>query len=277
MKLYVSDLDGTLLRNNATLSQFSKQSLRELIENGVHFTVASARSLVSIQDFLDGVSLHLPVIAFNGAFISDLETGKHRIINYLHRSIVPELYQLVEEYKCGAFISSFNGKEDCLYFNQLHNGGMEWYYNNRFKQKDPRLRHIADLKQAFNEKIVCMTIINRKEYLIELTDRIERLFSNQVEVHLSENQYSPGWFWLTVHDYKATKDQAIKTLIREYGYDPNQLTVFGDNVNDIKMFKAAAEAVAVKNATEELKRYATRIIGTNEEDSVVKFIKEQNL
>jgi hydroxymethylpyrimidine pyrophosphatase-like HAD family hydrolase len=106
--------------------------------------------------------------------------------------------------------------------------------------------------------------------------RIERLFSNQVEVHLSENQYSPGWYWLTVHDYKATKDQAIKTLIREYGYDPNQLTVFGDNVNDIKMFKAAAEAVAVKNATEELKRYATRIIGTNEEDSVVKFIKEQN-
>lgn len=101
-------------------------------------------------------------------------------------------------------------------------------------------------------------------------------FSNQVEVHLAENQYSPGWYWLTVHDYKASKDQAIKTLIHEYGYDQNQLTVFGDNVNDIKMFKSASEAVAVKNATDELKKYATKVIGSNQEDSVVKYIKEDN-
>jgi HAD superfamily hydrolase (TIGR01484 family) len=137
MKLYVSDLDGTLLRNNATLSEFSKRTLRDLVKQGVHFTVASARSVVSIRNFLDGVPLHLPVIAFNGAFISDLETGKHRIINHLNQSIVPELYELVKEHKCGTFISSFNGKEDCLYYSKLHNKGMDWYYNTRVRQKDP--------------------------------------------------------------------------------------------------------------------------------------------
>jgi HAD superfamily hydrolase (TIGR01484 family) len=110
MKLYVSDLDGTLLRNNATLSEFSKRTLRDLIKQGVHFTVASARSLVSIRNFLDGVPLHLPVIAFNGAFISDLETGKHRIINHLNQSIVPELYELVKEHKCGTLFLVLMGK-----------------------------------------------------------------------------------------------------------------------------------------------------------------------
>lgn len=276
MKLYVSDLDGTLLQNNATLSEFSKQTLRDLIKQGVHFTVASARSVVSIRNFLDEVPLKLPVIAFNGAFISDLETGKHRIINHLNHSIVPELYELVEEHKCGSFISSFNGNEDCLYYSSLHNKGMDWYYNTRVKQKDPRLRHIHDLKDTFNDQVVCLTIIDRKENLLKLTDRIMKEFSNQVEVHLAENQYSPGWYWLTVHDCKASKDQAIKTLIQEYGYDQNQLTVFGDNVNDIKMFKFASEAVAVKNATDELKKYAIKVIGSNEEDSVVKYIKEDN-
>lgn len=276
MKLYVSDLDGTLLQNNATLSEFSKQTLRDLIKQGVHFTVASARSVVSIRNFLDEVPLQLPVIAFNGAFISDLETGKHRIINHLNHSIVPELYELVEEHKCGSFISSFNGNEDCLYYSSLHNKGMDWYYNTRVKQKDPRLRHIHDLKDTFNDQVVCLTIIDRKENLLKLTDRIMKEFSNQVEVHLAENQYSPGWYWLTVHDCKASKDQAIKTLIQEYGYDQNQLTVFGDNVNDIKMFKFASEAVAVKNATDELKKYAIKVIGSNEEDSVVKYIKEDN-
>jgi hydroxymethylpyrimidine pyrophosphatase-like HAD family hydrolase len=154
---------------------------------------------------------------------------------------------------------------------------MDWYYNTRVRQKDPRLRHIHDLKGAFNDQVVCLTIINRKENLLKLTDRIMKEFSKQVEIHLSENQYSPGWYWLTIHDYKASKDQAIKTLIQEYGYDQNQLTVFGDNVNDIKMLKSASEAVAVRNATDELKRYATRIIGSNEEDSVVKYIKEDNM
>jgi Cof subfamily protein (haloacid dehalogenase superfamily) len=277
MKLYVSDLDGTLLRNDATLSEFSKRTLNDLLKKDVHFTVASARSVASIRKFLEGIPLRLPVIAFNGAFISDLETGKHRIINHIDTSIVPKLYELIEEYKCGAFLSSFNGKEDCLYYSELHNEGMAWYHNSRVKQKDPRLRHINNLKNVFDEKIVCFTIINRKENLLELTDRVESLFSNQVEVLLSENQYSPGWYWLTIHDVKASKDQAINTLIQEYGYDPNQLTVFGDNVNDIKMFNAASEAVAVKNATEDLKRYATKIIGTNEEDSVVKYIEQENL
>lgn len=135
MKLYVSDLDGTLLQNNATLSEFSKQTLRDLIKQGVHFTVASARSVVSIRNFLE--------------------------------SIVPELYELVEEHKCGSFISSFNGNENCLYYSSLHNKGMDWYYNTRVKQKDPRLRHIHDLKDTFNDQVVCLTIIDRKENLLK--------------------------------------------------------------------------------------------------------------
>jgi Cof subfamily protein (haloacid dehalogenase superfamily) len=277
MKLFVSDLDGTLLRNNAALSEYGKKTLTELIEQGVHFTVASARSVVAIQKILHRVPIQLPVIEFNGAFISDLQTGKHRIINHINSTIVEELFGIVEDYKCGTFISSFNGKEDCLYYSNLNNEGMNWYYQDRTNQKDRRLRYICDLRDTFKDQIVCFTIINRKENLIELAELIKKTFSNQVEVHLFENQYSPGWYWLTVHDWKSTKDQAIITLVQEYGYDQNQLTVFGDNSNDIKMFKIASEAVAVDNATEELKRYATKIIGTNEEDSVVKYIMEDNM
>lgn len=87
-----------------------------------------------------------------------------------------------------------------------------------------------------------------------------------------ENQYSPGWYWLTAHDYRATKDQGIKTVLDRLGFSPNELTVFGDNANDIKMFKLAGKAIAVNNATQELKSYASEVIGSNEEDSVVKYI-----
>ena len=79
--IYISDLDGTLLTKNAVLSDFSKNKLQELLEDGLLFTVASARSVVSMAVALHGLKLPLPIVEFNGAFISDLESGRHEIIN----------------------------------------------------------------------------------------------------------------------------------------------------------------------------------------------------
>ena len=52
--LFVSDLDGTLLRNDATLSDFSKDHLNELLRSGMLFTVASARSVITMASMLKG-------------------------------------------------------------------------------------------------------------------------------------------------------------------------------------------------------------------------------
>lgn len=275
MTLYISDLDGTLLRNNGELSDFSRIHLNRLVNEGVSFTVASARSVVAIRKILNGVSFHLPVIEFNGAFISDLQTGRHHLINHMDPVIVPEIYDRVKGYGCEAFISTYNGQEDCLYYHQIENDGMLWYHNDRLNHRDHRLRYTPWIKDTFRDQVICFTIINRKHRLEELAAEIEEIYDGKVEVHLFENQYSPGWYWLTIHDHRATKDQAIRCLVDEYNYDPDRLTVFGDHTNDIKMFKAAARSIAVANACDELKRYATDIIGPNETDSVVRFIMDE--
>ena len=65
--IYISDLDGTLVNDNAELSKYAIQNLNALIADGLPLTVASARSIVSIQQMLNGIELPLPVICFNGA------------------------------------------------------------------------------------------------------------------------------------------------------------------------------------------------------------------
>jgi hypothetical protein len=271
-QIYVSDLDGTLLRSDATLSDYSKRHLIELLDNGLMFTVASARSVVAMQNILQGVPLRLPVIEFNGAFLSDLATGKHEVIHEIDRRIVPEILHLVRQHRCLPFVSTFNGKEDCLYYESIANEGMRWYFDDRTKAKDKRLRHAANLSDTFRDHVICFTVIDRKEALSGLAAELEQRYSESIEIHFFENEYSSGWYWLTAHDRRATKDQAIRILLDRLGLSANELTVFGDNANDIKMFKLAARAVAVSNATDELKRYATQIIGTNDEDSVVRYI-----
>lgn len=47
--IFISDMDGTLLKNDATLSDFSRNALIRMINEGLNFTVASARSVVNLK------------------------------------------------------------------------------------------------------------------------------------------------------------------------------------------------------------------------------------
>lgn len=270
--VYISDLDCTLLTNNATLSNYSKSVLRELLQDGLLFTVASARSVVSMQTMLTGLKLTLPVVEFNGAFLSDLETGRHQIINCIEPSVVEDIYQLIHHFGCVPFISTFNGKEDCTYYRDIINDGMHWYLKDRLANKDKRWRSVDDLTHSFCDQVVCLTIVGSAAVLSDLEIAVREKYGKIVETHYFENQYSPGWYWLTIHDWRATKDQAIRILLKRYDLSGSELVVFGDHNNDIKMFQVAHRAIAVANATAELKSHATHVIGSNEEDSVVKYI-----
>ncbi len=272
--VYISDMDGTLLTDAATLSPFSKSILRELLQDGLPFTVASARSVVSMRAMLQGLKLRLPIVEFNGAFISDLESGRHEIINSIEPGIVENVYRLIGDFDCVPFISSFNGTEDCTYYKDIINDGMEWYLNDRLSNKDKRWRAAEDLTHAFNDRVVCLTVVGCPDVLLELEAAIREQHAERVETHHFENRYSPGWYWLTIHDYRATKARAIQVLLESYGLKGHEVVVFGDHNNDIKMFQMAGRAVAVANATAELKRHATEVIGCNEDDSVMKYIRD---
>lgn len=140
---YISDLDGTLLRSDASLSSYSKSCLNEMIADGLQFTVASARSVVSMRTILDGLEINLPIIEFNGAFISDLKTGHHEVINKIDRGRVEAIYHLINSRGYFPFISTYNGEQDCLYFSEITNEGMDWYYKNRVLHNDPRFYGIG--------------------------------------------------------------------------------------------------------------------------------------
>lgn len=272
--VYISDLDGTLLTNSATLSDFSRMELCRLLSEGLNFSVASARSVISMQSILRGVPIKLPVVEFNGAFISDLQTGRHETINSIDSAVVKEVYALIESFGPKPFISTHNGTEDCLYYCDILNEGMQWYVNDRTIKGDRRLRRSQNAKAALREQVVCLTSIGTAEMLAELYEAVLERHGAHLEAHLFENHYSPGWYWFTVHDSKATKANAVRTVLEAQGLNNSELVVFGDHINDLKLFSMATEAIAVSNANPAAIKQATRIIGSNEEDSVVKYICE---
>ena len=276
-KIYVSDLDGTILRNDGTISDYSKIKLTELIESGINITVASARSINSIRHVLPNIPFKLPVIEINGSFISDFKTGEHLVVNDMSNDILEEVFECVKDYNCLPFVSAFDGSRDRLYYSSLPNDGMQWYYDDRVMCNDVRLTKIGDLEESFFDYVVGFTVINTKQQLVNLARKMAKEFSDKLEMHFFENPYSPPWYWLTIHDKKACKSYATKELVQIAGFSMKDLVVFGDNLNDINMFKMADKAVAVSNASDQIRKLASEVIGSNEEDSVIKYIlKDSN-
>lgn len=271
--LYISDLDGTLLARNGRLSRFSRTTLQELLAEGLPFSVASARSVASIRAVLDGLPLELPVIELNGALISDLHTGRHEVINAIAPEVAEDIYGLLVARGHGPIIATFDGQVDCLYHSALANEGMQWYVADVTAQANRAVRCPDDLTDALADRVLCITVIGRYGPLAELELALGERHGASVEMHLFENPYSRGWYWLTVHDRRATKAQGVRTLVEMCGLRTEELVVFGDEVNDIKIFEIAAHAVAVENAHPRLKSVATHVIGSNEADSVAKYMR----
>ena len=67
--LYVSDLDGTLLNTKDRISDYSIETINGLVERGMLFTYATARSLVSASKVAQGLSANIPVIVYNLSLI----------------------------------------------------------------------------------------------------------------------------------------------------------------------------------------------------------------
>lgn len=274
--LYLSDLDGTLLDSAGEVSERTRSGLRALLEAGLPFSVASARSYFSIQKLFGAdMPFRLPIIEFNGAFLTDYHTGEHLEVYSLGRELGEELFDRVLGAGLRPFVCSFDGREDCLHYDELVNSGMAWYEERRRMAGDSRLRRTLDLRGTMREDVVSLTVMAPDAPRIQaLRDELRETYGQKLQLFCYENEYKKGNWWLTIHHERASKHIAMKQLREQYA-PGSRLTAFGDNVNDLSMLKNADVAVAVGNAVEEVRAAAHYVIGTNDEDSVVRFLEER--
>ena len=275
--LYISDLDGTLLRPDGTLSPASRDGLNRLIADGLHFTVATARSVASIRHLLAGLDLRLPVVNLNGALLSDVSSGSHQYVQAIPPEIAAVVYEQTRAMGPYPFISTCGPRGDALYYSRVENTGMQWLVDDRLDAGDKRLQQTEDLRAALCEQVLAFTIIVHQPALLQtLRTTLEERCPGRLQMYIFPNGYSQsGDTWLTICHARATKDRAIRKLLTWRNYRVEDLTVFGDGDNDIGMFELGPRAIATANATKRLRNLATDVIGTNSEDGVLRYLSAQ--
>lgn len=267
--LYVSDLDGTLMRNNEKLSEYTVKTLNELLRQGLPFTFATARSIESARVITGELEIKLPVITRNGAVLADNTTGRHIQKSVFTKEEVDLLKQMLPELPSCGFVSCF--LDDIMirtYMPADHTEGLKGYID--YYKDDPSMVKADNIDEMFQGAPGYVTMIGAREHIAPLYEKVKQY--KGWESLFQKDTYREE-FWLEICPQNCTKAKSILKVKEQLGYE--KLVVFGDSLNDISMFKIADEAYAVANAMEELKAFATGVIGTNEEDSVVEFLKER--
>ena len=264
--LYVTDLDGTLLNRQDRVSPFSISTINNLVENGMLFTYATARSLVSASKVTEGLSTNIPVIAYNGAFIIQPSTGEILSSEGFTEEERALVRDVLNTHGISPLVYSFvNGVEKVSWIPQNENDGIRRYLS--LRQGDPRFRPVAGKDALYEGEMFYFTCIGEKEEL----QPVYEFFANDSRYRCTIQQelYRPE-YWCEIMPAKASKANAIRRLKEMWGC--TRVVSFGDAVNDLPMFEISDECYAVSNAVDELKAVATGIIESNEEDGVARWL-----
>ena len=267
--LYVTDLDGTLLRSDATLSPYTISTINRLTEQGLTFTYATARSIESARPIAGELNLRLPAITRNGAVLADNATGKHLEKALFTEEEVALLKEMLPELpRCG-FVSCFLGEE---MFKAYVPGnlvpGMVQYAD--YYRDDPKMKPVKTLEEMFFGQPGYVTLIDDREKAALIYEKV-RQYSGWECIFQKDTYWDE--YWVEVCPRNCTKAKAILKMKEQYGF--RKVVAFGDSVNDMPMFRAADEAYAVSNALEALKEIATGVIGGNNEDAVARFLESR--
>ena len=268
--LYVSDLDGTLLTADMKISENSLNIINTLIDEGMIFTYATARSISSASIVAKGLTTKYPIIAYNGAFIVEPNTRKILIKEDFNRAQIQAVKEILAKAQISPLVYAFvNGEERVSWIPQKENEGKRHYIDSR--NDDKRLRPVEADEELYESEVFYFTCIGEKGELEPVYDVLKdnENFTCTFQPEIYRDEY-----WLEIMSRKATKANAILKLKELLGCD--KIVSFGDAINDIPMFQISDECYAVENAVDKLKQMATSVIASNNNDGVARWLKEHS-
>ena len=272
LTLYISDLDGTLLDESSKISEETVAMLNPLLDEGLQFTVATARTPATVVPMLSRLHTSLPFIVLNGAATWDSVRGDFSHVNIIPDETVEAICAVYERNGLHPFIYRRHG-----HIIHAHHFGELSVHEEQFVAE----RQGLELKKFFMDDADYQHSTDPAMLIFSMQD-YEKLRPVYEEVNATINCsavfyhdiFDPSAGLLEIYAHGVSKAAAVKQLQTDLGAE--EVVVFGDNRNDIPMMQVATHSVAVENAFPEVKETATEVIGPNTAHSVARYIQSHH-
>lgn len=265
--LYITDLDGTFLNSNAEITETSAEIINSLIADGVLFSVASARTKATVLDLFKNISLNTPICLMNGVMIFDVASNKNVLTHNIDKSVASRILDIYKKHGKHPMLYMNKGDYLEIHYTVIDNPHQQEYISNRKNKKLKKFCKVDSYNLSNDDELIYIVSFDKPSELEDIYKEIS-VFSEVTSSFYADN-YTECNFLETMNGSvsKGTSATEIKLLT---GAD--KIVAFGDNLNDIPLFSVADECYAVSNAHKDLKKIATGIIDSNDEDAVARFI-----
>ena len=258
IKLFVTDLDGTLLPTGTKVSEKNIKAVQEAVKAGITVTIATGRMFKAALPVAETLGVNVPIITYNGALIKSVD-GEIIHSVFLEPQLVKELVSFFQSRDW--YLQSYS--EDNLIYPE-HNSYSE-FYENAQKLKG-RAVGWEGLLEYTDQVAKVLSISNGIEETQLRIYEVMKAFKGRVDAVSSHPYYceviAPG----------VSKASAIRHLADKMGIRNDEIMAIGDSNNDLEMLKAAGKSIAMGNAIPEVKEACDYVTGTCEEDGFAEAI-----
>lgn len=276
MTLYATDLDGTLLGENALLSHHTARAFNALQHRGANITFVTARTPATVEGIMAEVEPKLPGVVMTGAAIWNPVKRIYEQVIYHKPSDVRKIIDICREMGVTPFVYTLPfGSNQLIVYHEAKD-------MNEIETTFVRDRQVSDLKRFELHKalpaegevqVVLFFAMGDPELIRATAEKVRE--ATDCYASWYPDTYHPGIALLEIFAPGVSKAAGLSRLKRMLGAD--KVVAFGDNLNDIPMLQAADIGVAVANAHPQVRAIADVVIGANTEDAVIRYIRDSHL
>jgi 5-amino-6-(5-phospho-D-ribitylamino)uracil phosphatase len=257
------DLDGTLLTDNKTISNRTKQVLTKLKEDGHEIMIATGRPYRSSEIYYRELLLNSPIVNFNGAFVHHpLHHNWGTIHSPLDISVAKDIVEACQNFHFHNIIAEVR---DDIYFHYHDEKLIEI-----FQMGNPNVT-TGDLRNFLQDSPTSMLIHTDEQHVKQIRDHLSDVHAEVIE----HRRWADPFHVIEIIKSGLNKAVGIHKVAEEYNIPQDRIIAFGDEDNDLEMLEYAGTGVAMGNAIPQLKALATVTTLTNEEDGIAVFLEDK--
>jgi Cof subfamily protein (haloacid dehalogenase superfamily) len=258
IRLLISDVDGTLVTPDKSLTERTCEAVSRLRDAGIAFAITSSRPPRGMRMLVEPLRITTPIAAYNGGLYvrPDMSVIDGQL---LPADVAATVIRLIESH----------GLDVWAYC------GCEWFV------RDPRGPHVAREEHAvqfsptavrdFDDLPGDMAKIVGVSDNPEAVARCEADVRDEVGDRVSASRSQP--YYLDITHPRANKGSVVKRLSEMLKVSNGEIATIGDSANDVLMFAHSGISIAMGNASPDVQRTARRVTASNEQEGFARAVE----
>ena len=263
-KIVFSDIDGTFLTNDHKVTSKTEKAVKSLLNKKIPFILVSARMPEAIYPITNKIGVKIPIISYSGGLV----LTENEEVLYNKTIAIDDTKNVLK-----AIDQSWSDITVNYY------AGRKWFVRDI---NDWRAKREMDITSATAENANFDELIEKNIMPNKILIMCEPPTCEEMERELSKkfptlNVVRSSTILLEIMDKSVSKATGINVMLKHYNLKAEEAIGFGDNYNDIEMFKLVGKAIVMGNAPEPVKKFATEITLSNEDSGIYAYLAKNKI